>query len=95
MAAREGVGAALERRLRILEESAMDGGMLTLLFVRGISREINRKRVTSVEVNRISGKFVKRSCSFEESGQGWPTAPQRDLRQTKQLGVIWSSRTAH
>ncbi len=31
MAAREGVGAALTRRLRILEESAMDGGVLTLL----------------------------------------------------------------
>ncbi len=95
MAAREGVGAAQVRRLRISEESAMDGGVLTLLFVRRISREINRKRVTSVEVNRVSGKFVKRSCSFEESSQGRPEAPQRDLRQTKPLGVIWSSRTAH
>ena len=30
----------LMRRLRIFEESAMDGGVLTLLLVRGISREI-------------------------------------------------------
>ncbi len=58
MAAREGVGAALTRRLRIFEESATDGGVLTLLFVRGISREINRKRVTSVEVNSIFGKCL-------------------------------------
>ena len=56
---------------------------------------IGCKRVTSVEVNRICEKFVKRSRLSEESGQGWPAASQRDLRQTKQLGVIWSSRTAH
>ena len=57
MAAREGVGAALGAGSAFLEESAMDGGVLTLLFVRGISREINRKRVTSVEVNSNQTSF--------------------------------------
>ncbi len=49
MAAREGVGAARQRRLHIFESPATDGRFCSL--VRGISREINRKRVTSVEVN--------------------------------------------
>jgi hypothetical protein len=53
------VGAALGVGSAFLEESAMDGGVLTLLLVRRISREIKHKRVTSVEVNRFTGKLVK------------------------------------
>ena len=92
MAAREGVGAALTRRLRIFEESAMDGGVLTLLLVRGISREIKHKRVTSVEVNSNQTSFGNRS--FEESSHGW-LGFRRGICTLKRLGVIWSSLTAH
>ena len=51
-----------------VEESAMDGGFLTLLLVRRISRDINRKRVTSVKVNSNQTSFGNRS--FEESSDG-------------------------
>ncbi len=63
MAAREGVGAALTRRLHIFESPAMDRRFCSL--VRRISREINCKRVTSVEVN--SNQTVLKGASLKSA----------------------------
>lgn len=54
----------------------MDGEVLTLLSVRGISREINRKRVTSVEV-----KFNRFETVLEAAPLKSPARDGRWLRR--------------
>ena len=63
MAAREGVGAALTRRLHILLETS-DQIPLTRFFRERDLTWINRKRVTSVEVNSNIETSLRNEASW-------------------------------